>query len=289
VEHNGKNPQQLVVAIIPARYSSTRLPGKMLLPINGKPLILHTLDQALLTSNVDRVIVATDDTRIFDVVVASGNEAVMTSPDHQSGSDRLAEVARDLPEGSIVVNVQGDEPLVSPETIERAVQAMLAGSTTSSAETAAIQGGEFPDIVTVSESITSHDDELVNFNVVKVVTNEEGRALYFSRSPMPFPRDASNRHGGPREALEAEPELFSIFRKHTGLYVYRREYLLKFTAMPQTKLEKIEMLEQLRALENGAYIKVVEAASKSVGVDTKDDLERVRQIIEAEGVTGPIG
>ncbi|HKX83122.1 MAG TPA: 3-deoxy-manno-octulosonate cytidylyltransferase [Pyrinomonadaceae bacterium] len=274
-----------MVAIIPARYSSTRLPGKMLLPISGKPLILHTLEQVKRARNVDRVVVATDDARIFDVIVASGNEAVMTSPDHQSGSDRLAEVAKDLPEGSIVVNVQGDEPLISPETIERAVDAMLGASTTPSAEAAVtppIQGGRFgPDIVTVSEPITSHDDELVNFNVVKVVTNMEGRALYFSRSPMPFPRDASNRHGGPREALEAEPELFAIFRKHTGVYVYRREYLLKFTAMPQTKLEKIEMLEQLRALENGAYIKVVDAASRSIGVDTEEDLERVKEILDA--------
>ena len=238
----------------------------MLLDIGGKPLILQTLAQARKARNVDRVIVATDDARIFDVVIASGNEAVMTSPDHQSGSDRLAEVAKDLPEGSIIVNVQGDEPLISPETIDRAVEALMDDPRV--------------DISTTSEPIVSHDDELVNFNVVKVVTNDEGRALYFSRSPMPFPRDASNRHGGPREALEAKPELFSIFRKHTGLYVYRREYLLKFTAMPQTKLEKIEMLEQLRALENGAYIKVVEAASSSIGVDTQADLERVRTAIE---------
>jgi 3-deoxy-manno-octulosonate cytidylyltransferase (CMP-KDO synthetase) len=238
----------------------------MLLDICGKPLILRTLGQAKKARNVDRVIVATDDARIFDVVTASGNEAVMTSPDHQSGSDRLAEVAKDLPDGSIIVNVQGDEPLISPETIDRAIEALIDDPPV--------------DISTTSEPIVSHDDELLNFNVVKVVTNEEGRALYFSRSPMPFPRDASNRHGGPREALEAEPELFSIFRKHTGLYVYRREYLLKFTAMPQTKLEKIEMLEQLRALENGAYIKVVEAASKSIGVDTQEDLERVRTAIE---------
>lgn len=286
MEHNGNNPRQFVVAIIPARYASTRLPGKMLLSIAGKPLILHSLEQAKKARNVDRVIVATDDVRIFDVVTASGNEAVMTSADHRSGSDRLAEVAKDLPEGTIIVNVQGDEPLISPETIERAVDAMLAGSTTPSTGATSsppIQGGEFgPDIVTVSEPITSHDDELVNFNVVKLVANDEGRALYFSRSPIPFPRDASNRHGGPREALEAEPQLFSIFRKHIGIYVYRREYLLKFTAMPQTKLEKIEMLEQLRALENGAYIKVVEAASKSIGVDTEEDLERVRQILAEE-------
>lgn len=297
MEHDGKNPRQLVVAIIPARYASIRLPGKMLLLIAGKPLILHTLEQAKKASNVDRVIVATDDERIFDVVTASGNEVVMTSPDHQSGSDRLAEVAKDLPEGSIIVNVQGDEPLISPETIERAVDAMTGRNANVNERASAADfssvgtlpdgrvSAREPDIVTVSEPITSHDDELVNFNVVKVVTNDEGQALYFSRSPMPFPREASNRYGGPREALEAEPELFSIFRKHTGLYVYRREYLLKFTAMPQTKLEKIEMLEQLRALENGAYIKVIEAASKSIGVDTAEDLERVRSLLEARLVS----
>lgn len=260
-----------MVAIIPARYASTRLPGKMLVDIGGKPLIIRTLEQVKKARMVDRVVVATDDNRIFDVVTASGNEASMTSPNHISGSDRLAEVARGLPEGTVIVNVQGDEPLISPETIDRAVGAMIDNGP--SAE---------PDIITVFGPIMSHDNELVNFNVVKVVADEDGRALYFSRSPIPFPREASERHGGPRRALEAEPELFSIFRKHVGLYVYRREYLLRFTSMPQTRLEKVEMLEQLRALENGANIKVVEAASQSIGVDTEDDLERVRQIVEAE-------
>jgi 3-deoxy-manno-octulosonate cytidylyltransferase (CMP-KDO synthetase) len=240
----------------------------MLLDVCGKPLIIRTLEQVKRAANFDRVIVATDDERIFDAVAATGNEAVMTSPDHQSGSDRLAEVAENLPENALIVNVQGDEPLISPETIERAVEAMVCQPAP-------------PDIVTVCEPITSHD-ELINPNVVKVVMNDESRALYFSRAPIPFPRDASNRHGGPREALEAEPGLFSIYRKHVGLYVYRREYLLNFTAMPQTKLEKIEMLEQLRALENGSYIKVVEAASRSIGVDTVEDLDRVRRILASE-------
>jgi len=189
----------------------------------------------------------------------------MTSPDHQSGSDRLAEAAETLPVGSIIVNVQGDEPLISSETIDRAVNA-LSGSV---------------DIVTVSEPITSLWDEILNFNVVKVVAAENGDALYFSRSPMPFPREAALRHGGPNEAIEAEPELLGIFRKHVGLYVYRREFLLEFTRMPQTRLERIEMLEQLRALENGARIKVVEAAGTSIGVDTAEEFERNA----AEGTT----
>jgi len=255
-----------VIVVIPARYDSARLPGKMLLPIADEPLILHTVARAKAASTVDRVIVATDDERILKAVLESGNEAAITSTDHRSGSDRIAEVARDLPEGSIIVNVQGDEPLISAETIDAAVQAMLSAKA---------------DIVTVCEPLTSLHDELLNFNVVKVVFGDDGRALYFSRSPMPFPRDASLRHGGdPNRALENEPELFNNFGKHIGLYVYSREYLLKFTKLPQTRLEKFESLEQLRALENGAVIKVVESIGTSVGVDTPEDFDLVRLKIE---------
>ena len=256
-----------MIAIIPARYSSVRLPGKMLLPIGGKPLILHTVERAKAARLIDRVIVATDDRRIYEAVIDSGNEAAMTSVVHQSGSDRVAEAAQSVPEGSIIVNVQGDEPLIDPKTIDAAVDVMLKGHA---------------DIVTVCEPLTSLYGELLNFNVVKAVATEDGRALYFSRSPMPFPRDASLRHGGdPNKALENEPELFPNYRKHVGLYVYRREYLLKFTRMPQTRLEKLESLEQLRALENGARIKIVDAAAKSIGVDTHADFERVTDIIES--------
>lgn len=266
MEHHGKNPQQSIIAIIPARYSSVRLPGKLMQNVAGKPLILHTLEQAKKARNIGRVIVATDDERIFAAVHESGNEAVMTSVDHLSGSDRIAEVAETLPPDSIIVNVQGDEPMIAPETIDAAVEAMLADP--------------LVDIVTTCEPIANRE-ELLNPNVVKVVTGEAGYALYFSRSPMPFPRAAALRYGGdPGRAIDAELELFAIFRKHTGLYVYRREYLLEFTKMPQTKLEKIEMLEQLRALENGARIKVVEAAAASIGVDTAEDLDRVREILE---------
>ncbi len=253
-----------MIAIIPARYGSTRLPGKMLLEIGGKPLILHTLAQTSKARNVSRVIVATDDQRIFDVVTEDGSEAMMTSPDHPSGSDRLAEVAETLPDGSIIVNVQGDEPTISPRTIESAVDALLSD--------------DFADIATTCEMIDSVDD-LMNDNIVKVVTNEAGYALYFSRSPIPYPRDAAMTYGCPDKALNEKPELLSLFRKHTGLYVYRREFLLRFAKMPQTKLEQIEMLEQLRALEYGAKIKVVEVAEPSIGVDTPEDLERVRKIV----------
>jgi len=253
-----------VIAIIPARFASTRLPGKLLLDLGGKPLILHTLAQASRARTVDRVIVACDDERIFDVVNAAGGEAVMTSPNHLSGSDRLAEVAEKLPPGSIIVNVQGDEPLISPNTIDRAVEAIL--------------NDPSADISTTCEPIESPED-LLNGNVVKVVIAADGHALYFSRAPIPYPRDASQQNGGDaNQAIMNEPELLAGFRKHTGLYAYRREYLLEFTKLPQSKLEKIEMLEQLRALENGAKIIVVEAASSSIGVDTADDLERVRQI-----------
>jgi len=239
----------------------------MLLPIGAKPLILHTVDAAKAARTVGRVIVATDDERILVAVRDSGNEAVMTRPDHASGSDRIAEVAQTLAPGTIIINVQGDEPLISPSTIDAAVEEMMKGDA---------------DIVTVCEPLTSLYGELLNFNVVKVVIGEDGRALYFSRSPMPFPREASLRHGGdPNRALENEPELFSNFRKHIGLYVYRREYLLKFTKLQQTRLEKFESLEQLRALDNGANIKVVKAAGRSIGVDTLEDYERVRDLIEA--------
>jgi 3-deoxy-manno-octulosonate cytidylyltransferase (CMP-KDO synthetase) len=268
VETHGDNPEKLVFAIIPARYSSVRLPGKMLLPMAGRPLILHTVERAREAATVDEVIVATDDQRIFEAVTEAGHRAVMTAAEHQSGSDRIAEVAKGLPDGSIIVNVQGDEPVISPATIDRAVKALM--------------NDPAADIATTCEPFESLS-ELLNGNNVKVVIGDDGRALYFSRSPIPWPREASLRYGGdPNHAIEAEPELLSNFRKHTGLYVYRREYLLKFTQMPQTSLERFEMLEQLRALENGAKIRVVDAAARSIGVDTDEDLQLVRAILEAE-------
>lgn len=239
----------------------------MLCEIAGKPLILHTMDRAKSAKLVDRVIVATDSQEIFDVVVAAGGEAMMTSQDHQSGSDRIAEVAEAMPAESIIINVQGDEPLISPDTIDAAVQALIDDPNA--------------DISTASEPITSLRDEVLNFNVVKVVVGENGYALYFSRSPIPFPREASLKHGGPNEAIEAEPELLGNFRKHTGIYVYRREYLLEFTKMKPSRLEQIEMLEQLRAMENGAKIRVIHSNERSVAVDTLEDLERVEAILSS--------
>ena len=271
MELHGDNPLQNVIAVIPARYSSVRLPGKMLLPIGGRPLILHTMDRAREAGTVSRVIVATDDERIRDVVTADGGEAVLTSSGHRSGTDRVAEVAETLPEGTIIVNVQGDEPLISPKTIDAAVHALL-------------DDGD-ADMATTSEPISGLG-ELLDFNVVKVVKGDAGYALYFSRSPIPFPREAALRHeGDPYRAIGAEPDILPIFRKHSGLYVYRRRYLLRLTTLPATALEQTEMLEQLRALDDRARIRVVDAVARSIGVDTRVDYERVCRIFESRDVT----
>ena len=267
--HAAKNLQQNVIAIIPARLASTRLEGKLLLPLAGKPLIVWTIEQAKKARNVDRVIVAADDEKILNVVRESGNEAVLTSVKHQSGSDRIAEVAANLPENSIIVNVQGDEPLLPKDSIEATVEAVLRDDSI--------------EMATVCELI-HHAEDVLSPNVVKVVLDRNNFALYFSRSPIPFPREAVIKYGTLEKALRENRNLISEFRKHTGLYVYRREFLLKYTKANQTLLEKSEMLEQLRAMENGTRIKVVEAPEGSIGVDTIEDFERVRQIIEKDKV-----
>jgi 3-deoxy-manno-octulosonate cytidylyltransferase (CMP-KDO synthetase) len=267
VDPTGKNSRKIAVAIIPARYGSTRLPGKPLLPIGGKALILWVVERALAAQSVARVIVATDDDRIFEVVTAAGFEARMTSGDHASGTDRIAEVARDL-DAEIIVNVQGDEPLIEPATIDRAVRELE------------INSGEL--MATTSEPI-AQAAEVLNPAVVKVVTDEQGYATSFSRNPIPWPNQAVTRHGSIEAALGRDPALLFSFRKHTGLYVYRRDFLLQFAAWPQTVAERVESLEQLRALEHGVRIKVVEAASPSIGVDTIEDLEHVRAMVEREG------
>ena len=280
MEQHGENPRQNVIAVIPARFASTRLEGKLLLSLDEKPLILHTLEQAKRARNVERVIVATDSREILKVIEESGNEAVLTSEKHQSGSDRIAEVAENLPENSIIVNVQGDEPLISPATIEKAVEAFLVESRKPRVERKVLT---LDLITTTCEKIENYLDVL-SPDVVKVVMDENNFALYFSRSPVPFPRDAVKRHGSLEKALESEKDLINIFRKHTGLYVYQREFLLEYTKKPQSKLEKTEMLEQLRALESGARIKVIETAEKSIGVDTAKDYERAKSIIESRKI-----
>jgi len=255
-----------VVAIIPARYASTRLPGKPLVDIAGKPMIVRVAERAREVAAIRRVIIATDDQRVFDAVIALNHDApvevMMTSPDHLTGTDRLAEVAATL-DAEIIVNVQGDEPLIEPATIEAAIAPLLADASIV--------------MCTTSEPIESAVD-LVNPNVVKVVTDGEGFALYFSRNPIPFPRAAVQAHGSIEAAFAANPELLKLYSKHTGMYVYRRDFLLRYAKLPPTPLEQAELLEQLRALEHGYRIKVVKVDHRSIGVDTPEDLERVRRM-----------
>jgi 3-deoxy-manno-octulosonate cytidylyltransferase (CMP-KDO synthetase) len=253
-----------ITAIIPARYASSRLPGKPLLEIAGKPMILHVVERAQSVSAITRVIVATDDERIFQVVRAAGAEAMMTSPTHPTGTDRLAEVAAQL-DAEIIVNVQGDEPFIAPATIEAAMQPLLTDNSIMMA--------------TTCEPILSATD-LLNPNVVKVVMDGAGFALYFSRQPIPFPRAEVLAQGSLAAALQAQPELLDRFAKHTGLYVYRRTFLLEFARLQPTPLEQAEALEQLRALEHGYRIKVVKAAHRSIGIDTPEDLANVRSSTE---------
>ena len=267
MNHTASQSTTNVVAIIPARYDSLRLPGKALLEIAGRAMILRVVECALKAHNVGRVIVATDDERILAHVHEAGYEAVMTSRNHISGSDRLAEVAATLDEADVIVNLQGDEPLVSPLTIERAVDELI--------------NADEAQIVTSCEPITNADD-VISPDVVKVVVDAGGRALYFSRAPIPYPRDAVKRHGSLEDALRRDVSLLSTFRKHTGLYVYRRGFLLEYTAWPQSELERTESLEQLRALERGVTIKVIESVTPSIGVDTLEDLERVREIFNRD-------
>lgn len=258
--------QTKAVVIIPSRFGSSRLPGKALLDIGGKAMICRVAEQAKAARNVARVIVATDDQRIVSAVAAAGFEAVITRSDHVSGTDRLAEITASLEDVEIIVNVQGDEPLISPETIERAIATLAANETTG--------------IVTTWEPIDDAADVL-NPAVVKIVLNEAGRALYFSRAPIPWPREAVLEFGSIEMALRSDPGLLNSFRKHTGLYVYRREVLLQFASWPQSELERQESLEQLRALEHGVEILAIEASTRSIGVDTNEDLERVRQIVSS--------
>ena len=274
MNQTGDNPQNIpkhtTVAIIPARLASTRLPGKALIEIAGKPMVCWVAERARAARNVDRVIVATDSDEIVAAVSARGVEVVLTSSHHTSGTDRVAEVAANIPEAEIIINVQGDEPMISPRTIEKAVEVMIAE----------LSKPDGAGIVTTWEPVHSNSD-LLDPDLVKVVVDDDDNAVYFSRSPIPFPRDAVKRHGFPDVALAREPELLRYFRKHTGLYVYRRDVLLEFTRWPQTQLERIEALEQLRALAHGVKIKVVEACTPSTGVDTPADLEKVRAQLSA--------
>jgi 3-deoxy-manno-octulosonate cytidylyltransferase (CMP-KDO synthetase) len=241
-----------VVAVIPARYASTRLPGKPLIDLGGLPMIVRVVEQARQTPGISAVIVATDDTRVRDAVEAHGGTAVMTRDDHPSGTDRLAEVARSLA-CDVVVNVQGDEPLINP--------AMIAQALVPFAEPAiemTTLGRRFTDV-----------DEFHNPNVVKAVVGADDFALYFSRAAVPYDRTSGGR------ALPVRAF------KHIGLYAYRRTTVLRLAALSPTALEETEMLEQLRALEHGIRIKVVQTELDSIGVDTDADVARVRALLAA--------
>jgi len=246
-----------VSIIIPARYASTRFPGKPLADLCGKPMIQWVYERSAMCKSADRVIVATDDKRIADAVEAFGGDVIMTRADHPTGTDRLAEVAEQL-DDELIVNVQGDEPLIDPDMIQAAVEPMLTDRS--------IPMG------TLKTPLTSLE-EYRNPNVVKVVTDRSGFALYFSRAPIPYPRDFSD------DIAQRWSELATA--KHIGLYVYRRDFLIKYPSLPATPLEGQECLEQLRALEHGYRIRVAETNLVGQGVDTPEDLERVRAILSS--------
>ncbi len=253
-----------IVAIIPARFASTRLPGKPLSVIHGKTMIQRVYERARAARMPDRVVVATDDERIASVVRGFGGEAVLTSPDHPTGTDRLAEVARAL-EAEIVVNVQGDEPMLDPAGIDAAAGAL--------ARRARAPDG---DALAPLRSV----EEMLAPSVVKVVVDAGGDALYFSRSPIPHAR--LGKGADLRAAAEAAVAR-GLARKHVGLYAYRREALLRFASLPRSPLEEAEGLEQLRALHHGMRIRVVPLDGEGgVAVDTPEDLERVRALLRPE-------
>ncbi|HKW28402.1 MAG TPA: 3-deoxy-manno-octulosonate cytidylyltransferase [Verrucomicrobiae bacterium] len=242
-----------IVGIVPARYASTRFPGKSIAPIAGRPLIQHVVERCQKAKALDEVIVATDDSRIAEAV-KKFCRVEMTRPDHPSGTDRIAEVAARCP-CNAVVNIQGDEPLIDPAVID-AVAGALVQSEMSTAATRIKNPADYD-----------------NPNVVKVVVNAAGRALYFSRRTIPYLREAASPEGV-RGQLAAFP-----FLKHLGIYGYRRESLLRLVKFPVSPLENAEKLEQLRALENGIPIAVVTVEYDSVGVDTPEDVKRVETIL----------
>lgn len=248
------------IVIIPARFASTRLPGKPLLDIAGKPMIQHVYQQAC-KSEAERVVIATDDSRIEEAARAFGAEVVMTSPDHASGTDRLEEVVRklDLSDEQIVVNVQGDEPLIPPEVINQVAQNLAAQPTAG--------------IATLCEKIHDHE-HVFNPNIVKVVFNDRGFASYFSRAPIPWARDFFQY--GKKSVIPNGAEYF----RHIGMYAYRVEFLKNYVRWVPSMAEHTESLEQLRALSNGVQIHIEEAhVSPPAGVDTEEDLQRLRSLL----------
>ena len=256
------------IALIPARWASTRFPGKPLALLAGKPLIQHVWEKCLRAKKLSRVIVATDDMRIAEAAFEFGAEVAVTSPKHPTGSDRLAEVAERLTGVSCIINVQGDEPMIDPRLIDRLVEEMEQNPRAEMVTAAT----PFADLAAAA-----------NPNNVKVVTDRLGNALYFSRSLIPFERDASLIENRPEGRQGPSPILSKIQNPlplhHLGIYGYRRKFLLNFVKWKPTPLEQAEKLEQLRALEMGARIRVVLTKHRSIGVDTPADLAAAETLL----------
>jgi len=235
------------IGVIPARYGATRFQGKVLADLMGKPVVQHVYEMAKNAKMLDDLIIATDDERIEKCVKAFGGKVVLTSVDQPTGTDRLAEVVNPI-DVKVVVNIQGDEPLVHHSMIDELVRTMLEN-----------------DSINMATAIKRIDnkDEIMDPNVVKVVIDKEGFALYFSRSPIPFERSEQSKS----------------FYKHLGLYAYTKDFLFTFTNLPKSELEKVESLEQLRALEHGYKIKTIETKFETVGIDTPEDLEKAKKVI----------
>ena len=236
-----------ILCVIPARYASTRLPGKPLADIVGKPMIQHVYERSAQATIPQQVVVATDDEKVFQAVQQFGGKVVMTSSEHQTGTDRLAEVASKYVEVDVIINVQGDEPLIDPKVIDELAQEFLNDTALQMASVMSIMDTE----------------DYQNPNAVKVVTDLNNNALYFSRSLLPYPRVAGKAN----------------VYKHIGIYAYKKDFLLKFAKLEPTPLEQSESLEQLRALENGYKIKMIKTKSKFIGVDSIEDLQTVNKLL----------
>lgn len=249
----------MVLGVIPARYSSTRLPGKPLADICGKPMIQHVYERAILSKYIEHLIVATDDERIVDAVENFGGKVVMTPSSLPSGSDRIAYVVKNMKDVDIIVNIQGDEPFINPLMIDMAIEPLGFDQNVY--------------VATLAKRITKVD-ELKDNSIVKVVTDMYNDALYFSRSSIPFVRDIGI-------SLDEKIKKYK-FLKHIGLYVYRKEALIEFTRLEKGILEELEKLEQLRFLENKIPIKVVETEFESISVDTPEDLKKARNYYQKQ-------
>ena len=248
----------MVLGVIPARWGSTRFPGKPLCQIAGKPMIRWVWERARLCRHLERLVVATDDRRIRQACDQFGAETMMTSPDHPSGTDRVAEVAMKFPGADIVVNIQGDEPLLDPAVVDAVIGKLM----------------ETPDLDMTTPAAPAGKDIAAQPDIVKVVTDREGRALYFSRAPIPYRRDSS---------AEAAPE-FPFYRRHIGLYAYRRDFLLRLVTAGPCLLESVEKLEQLRALFVGGRVGVVDVDWTGMAVDRPEDVRLVEKELRLSGL-----